>query len=117
MIDLGAQTTDLDYIQGIPGGLPDGKKYPNLFTNVDRFIFVNMDGKRFIHEDTRRDVLQDEMLNQPKLAAWTIVDADGFELQKNPKAPENEAAHKAGTLYIANTIEELAKKLISIRRF
>ena len=76
-----------------------------------------MDGKRFIHEDARRDVLRDEMLNQPKLAAWTIVDADGFELQKNPKAPENEAAHKAGTLYIANTIEELAKKLISIRRF
>ena len=30
---------------------------------------------------------------------------------KDPKAPENEAAHKAGTLYIANTIEELAKKL------
>ena len=105
MIALGAQTTDLDYIQCILGGLPDGKKYPNLFTNVDRFIFVNMDGKRFIHEDARRDVLRDEMLNQPKLAAWTIVDADGFELQKNPKAPENEAAHKAGTLYIANTIE------------
>ena len=110
MIDLGAQTTDLDYIQCMPGGLPDGKKYPNLFTNVDRFIFVNMDGKRFIHEDARRDVLRDEMLNQPKLAAWTIVDADGFELQKNPKAPENEAAQKASTLYIANTIEELAKK-------
>ncbi len=111
MIDLGAQTTDLDYIQCIPGGLPDGKKYPNLFTNVDRFIFVNMDGKRFIHEDARRDVLRDEMLNQPKLAAWTIVDVDGFELQKNSKGPENEAARKEGTLYIADTIEELAKKL------
>lgn len=44
------------------------------------------------------------MLNQPKLAAWTIVDADRFELQKNSKGPENKAAHKEGTLYIADTI-------------
>ena len=51
------------------------------------------------------------MLNQPKLATWTIVDADRFELQKNPKDPENEPAHKEGTIYIVNTIEELAKKL------
>ena len=42
--------------------------------------------------------------------AWTIVDADGFELQKNSKGPENEATRKAGTLYIADTIEDLAKK-------
>ena len=51
------------------------------------------------------------MLNQPKLAAWTIVDAEGFKLQKNSKGPENEAARKEGTLYVADTIEELAKKL------
>lgn len=44
------------------------------------------------------------MLNQPKLAAWTIVDADRFELQKNSKDPENKAARKEGTLYIADTI-------------
>ena len=44
------------------------------------------------------------MLNQPKLAARTIVDADGFELQKNSKGPENKAARKEGTLYIADTI-------------
>lgn len=111
LIDLGAQTTDLDYIQCIPGGLPDGKKYPSLFTHVDRFVFVNLDGKRFIREDARRDVLRDAMLNQPQMRAWTIIDATGFELQKNSKGPENEAARKEGTLYSANTVEELAQKL------
>lgn len=111
LIDLGAQTTCLDYIQCIPGGLPDGKKYPNLFTHVDRFIFTNLKGERFIHEDARRDVLRDAMLAQPEMIAWTIIDADGFELQKNSKGPENEAALKDGTLYIGNSVEDLAKKM------
>lgn len=111
LIDLGAQTTCLDYIQCIPGGLPDGKKYPNLFTHVDRFIFTNLEGKRFIHEDARCDVLRDAMLAQPKMIAWTIIDSDGFELQKNSKGPENEAARKEGTLIVANTVDELAKKM------
>ncbi len=111
LIDLGAQTTGLDYIQCIPGGLLDGKKYPNLFTHVDRFIFTNLNGQRFIREDARRDVLRDAMLEQPEMIAWTIIDADGFELQKNSKGPENEAAMKAGTLFVANTPEELAKKM------
>ncbi len=110
MIDIGAGTRGLDYIQCIPGGVPGEKHAPNLFTHVDRFIFVNLNGKRFIKEDARRDVLRDAMLDQPKAIAWTIVDADGFELQKNSKGPENEAARKAGTLYIADTIEDLAKK-------
>lgn len=111
MIALGAQTTDLDYIQCILGGLPDGKKYPNLFTNVDRFIFVNMDGKRFIHEDARRDVLRDEMLNQPKLAAWTIVDADGFELQKPPKPRKTKPPIRQARSTLPTRLKELAKKL------
>lgn len=51
------------------------------------------------------------MLDQPKAIAWTIVDADGFEQQKNSKGPENEAALKAGTLYYADSIEDLAKKI------
>jgi len=111
LVDIGAGTRGLDYIQCIPGGVPGEKHAPNLFTHVDRFLFVNLDGKRFIKEDARRDVLRDAMLDQPKAIAWTIVDADGFEQQKNSKGPENEAALKAGTLYYADSIEDLAKKI------
>lgn len=111
MIDIGAATRGLDYIQCIPGGIPGVKHSPNLFTHVDRFIFVNLKGERFIKEDARRDVLRDAMLAQPEMIAWTVVDADGFELQKNSKGPENEAARQAGTLYIGNTIEELGEKM------
>ncbi|WP_293738186.1 hypothetical protein [uncultured Parasutterella sp.] len=59
------------------------REFTNLFTHVDRFLFVNLDGKRFIKEDARRDVLRDAMLDQPKAIAWTIVDADGF--RRTPK--------------------------------
>ncbi len=111
LVDIGAGTRGLDYIQCIHGGVPGEKHAPNLFTHVDRFLFVNLEGKRFIKEDARRDVLRDAMLDQPKAIAWTIVDADGFEQQKNSKGPENEAALKAGTLYYADTIEDLAKKI------
>ncbi len=110
LIDIGADTRGLDYIQCIPGNVKGETHAPNLFTHVDRFIFVNLDGKRFINEDARRDVLRDAMLDQPEAIAWTIVDADGFEEQKNSKGPENEAARKAGTLYIGDSIEDLAKK-------
>ena len=94
LVDIGAGTRGLDYIQCIPGGVPGEKHAPNLFTHVDRFLFVNLDGKRFIKEDARRDVLRDAMLDQPKAIAWTIVDADGFEQLKNSKGPENEVALK-----------------------
>ena len=110
LIDIGAGTRGLDYIQCIPGGVPGEKYPPNLFTHVDRFLFINLNGQRFIKEDARRDVLRDAMLDQPKAIAWTLVDADGFEQQKNSKGPENEAALKAGTLYYADTIEDLAEK-------
>lgn len=110
LVDIGAGTRGLDYIQCIPGGVPGEKYPPNLFTHVDRFLFINLNGQRFIKEDARRDVLRDAMLDQPKAVAWTLVDADGFEQQKNSKGPENEAALKAGTLYYADTIEDLAKK-------
>ena len=111
LVDIGAGTRGLDYIQCIPGGVPGEKHAPNLFTHVDRFLFVNLDGKRFIKEDARRDVLRDAMLDQPKAIAWTIVDADGFEQLKNSKGPENEVALKTGTLYYADSIEDLAKKI------
>ena len=110
LVDIGAGTRGLDYIQCIPGGVPGEKYPPNLFTHVDRFLFINLNGQRFIKEDARRDVLRDAMLDQPKAIAWTLVDADDFEQQKNSKGPENEAALKAGTLYYADTIEDLAKK-------
>lgn len=111
LVDIGAGTRGLDYIQCIPGGVPGEKHALNLFTHVDRFLFVNLDGKRFIKEDARRDVLRDAMLDQPKAIAWTIVDADGFEQLKNSKGPENEVALKTGTLYYADSIEDLAKKI------
>lgn len=111
MIDIGAETTGLDYIQCIPEKPLDVKHNPALSTQVDRFVFVNHEGNRFVAEDSRRDVLRDAVLAQTKMEAFPVIDDVGFELQKNSKGPENEAARKAGTLFIGNTIEELAGKM------
>lgn len=108
MIDIGAETTGMDYVQCIPEKPLDVKYNPSLVTHVNRFVFVNHEGRRFVAEDSRRDVLRDAVLAQPKMEAFPVIDAVGFELQKNSKGPENEAARKAGTLFIGNTIEELA---------
>ena len=111
MVDIGAETTGLDYIQCIPEKPLDVKHNPALSTQVDRFVFVNHEGKRFVAEDSRRDVLRDAVLAQTKMEAFPVIDNVGFELQKNSKGPENEAARKEGTLFIGNTIEELAGKM------
>lgn len=111
MTDVGAETTGMDYIQCIPEKPLDVKVNPALSTQVDRFVFVNHEGRRFVAEDSRRDVLRDAVLAQPKMEAFPVIDDVGFELQKNSKGPENEAARKAGTLFVGNTIEELAGKM------
>ena len=111
MVDIGAETRGMDYIQCIPEKPLDVKHNPALSTQVNRFVFVNHEGKRFVAEDARRDVLRDAVLAQTKMEAFPVIDDVGFELQKNSKGPENEAARKAGTLFIGNTIEELAGKM------
>lgn len=106
MIDLGAQTTDLDYIQCIPGGLPDGKKHPNLFTNVDRFIFVNMDGKRFTNELLTRDVVSQNVLKQKDGVAYLIYDQSIYDSNKLSRG-----YYADGYSVKGNDIKDLAEKI------
>ena len=63
---------------------------------ADRFVFVNHEGKRFVAEDARRDVLRDAVLAQTKMEVFPAIDDVGFELQKNLNGPENEAARCGG---------------------
>ena len=67
-----------------------------LSTPADRFVFVNHEGKRFVAEDARRDVLRDAVLAQTKMEVFPAIDDVGFELQKNLKGPKNEAARWGG---------------------
>lgn len=111
LIDIGAGTRGMDYVQCIPDKPLDVKRNPALSTQVDRFVFVNHEGKRFVAEDSRRDILRDAVLAQTKMEAFPVIDDVGFELQKNSKGPENEAARQEGTLFVGETLDELAAKM------
>ena len=110
MIDIGAQTVGMDYIQCIPGNVPGQKAVSSGWINrVAGFIFVNESGDRFIAEDQRRDVIRDAVLAQPHKIAFPILDQKGFDaLPPGPKA-KCEKSLAVGESYKADTLDELAR--------
>ena len=89
MQDIGALAIGLDYIQCIPGTAPGYKSKGNLIQVIEYSIFVNKEGKRFVAEDSRRDVIRDATLAQTAQTVHPLT----------------------GTLFEAQTIEELAGKI------
>lgn len=111
MQDIGAGTTGMSFIQCNPGPAP-GKKVKCVMNQfVTDFIFVNKEGKRFINEDARRDVMRDAVLAQTDAIAFNMVDGAGFERLKPSNGKNNEAALLNNALFYADTLEELADKL------
>lgn len=111
LADIGADMTGLDFIQCNPGCPPGRKHRVIMHLIVKNFIMVGLDGKRFVAEDARRDVIRDAVLSLPKQTAFSIIDQNGFD-ETNP-------GHQAGILkgfetgdaWKADTFEELAKKM------
>ena len=109
--DIGAEVTGMDFIQCNPG-CPPGRSHRIIMHLIVRnFIMVDLSGKRFVAEDSRRDVIRDAVLSLPKQTAFSIIDQNGFD-ETNP-------GHQAGILkgfetgdaWKADTIEELAAKM------
>ncbi len=109
MQDIGALATGLDYIQCIPGRPVGFKSYSNLIQNIGNAIFLNKEGRRFVAEDSRRDVIRDATLAQSDHLMYPVTDAEGYEAI-NRVTDHNEKALKDGTLFMADTLEELAAK-------
>ena len=109
----GAMLVGTDYIQCNPGPRPGHQNgiRQSLHLDVSRYIYVDLRGKRFVHEDARRDVLRDAVLNLPEQWGYVIVDADGFAA--NPAAAQRDAKRglETGDAYTAPTLDELAKKI------
>lgn len=109
----GAMLVGTDYIQCNPGLAPGKTKgiRQSLHLVVERYIYVDQRGQRFVAEDERRDVLRDAVLNLPEKYGYVIVDADGFAA--NPKAAQNDAIRglETGDSFKGETLEDLAKQL------
>ena len=110
MVDIGADLTGMDYIQCNPG-CPPGRTHRVPIHQGGRFIIVDKNGKRFVREDERRDVIRDAVLTQPNQTAWGVLDQARFDMINQG---QKDAAYKGletGDSWKADTIEELAKKM------
>ena len=111
MQDIGALAIGLDYIQCIPGTAPGYKSKGNLIQVIEYSIFVNKEGRRFVAEDSRRDVIRDATLAQTAQTVYPLTDSVGFAADNKFQGETNKKALADGTLFEAQTIEELAGKI------
>lgn len=109
---VGANLVGMQYIQLLPMGDPKtGSLSGNIEQGVQNRIFVNLQGKRFVDEGARRDVMTKALLEQPEQKMWSILDKHSYPTGDvknhfNESIDELVAAKRA---FKANSLEELAK--------
>lgn len=111
LLDIGANTTGMDFIQCNPGCPPGRKHRVMMHLIVKNFIMVGRDGKRFVAEDERRDVIRDAILSLPTQTAFSIIDQNGYD-ETNPGHQQSiQKGFETGDAWSADTLEELAEKM------
>ncbi len=107
--DLGADVVGMDFIQMLIACNFFTKKYGSLANlGIDRAVFLNTAGKRFVAEDSRRDVMAKAVLEQPQKVLLWVADED---CQKRFNPAMTEQIIKDGYSFRADTLEGLAKIL------
>ena len=105
--DIGADVVGMDFIQLLVACNYFTKRYGDLaHIGVDRAVFLNLNGERFVAEDARRDVTAAATLAQPeKVFLWLGDDetAKRYSDERIQQALDKELCFKADTL------EDLAK--------
>ena len=107
-----ARLTQMGWIQLFPAADP-ATGATSFKVGENSCIYVNRDGKRYVNESERRDVLAKANLAQKdgvffviSSAKRAMIDADG----RNAFGVKIEDILKSGKTFKADTIEELAKK-------
>ncbi len=121
--DLGADTLHMDYIQAIPYEVKapfkgmffeiDGEEIRKVSASMPYRIFVNKDGKRFVDEGQRRDVIKFAGCAQPLFEPLPMAKADTIEeLEEKIRLPKGslvEAVRKYNAACEAKKDEEFSK--------
>ncbi|MCG0276190.1 MAG: flavocytochrome c [Thermosediminibacteraceae bacterium] len=109
---VGANLIGMEYIQLLPMGDPeDGSLTGWLAPGVEQMIFVNKEGKRFVAEDARRDVMTNALFKQPDALMYVISDHKSFPKGKTSFNEDPNDLIAKGKVIKADTIEELARKI------
>ena len=111
---LHAQLVQMENIQLLPLGDPEtGSLSGNIEMDVERRIFVNKNGDRFVDEGARRDTMTMALFHQPDNYMWIVLDSHCYPTG-DEKNNFNESANElvaAGRAVKANSVEELAKAM------
>ena len=113
-LEVDAALVGMEHIQLLPLGDPvTGSLSGNIETDVERRIFVNKEGNRFVDEGARRDVMTAALFEQTDAMLFIILDGKNYE---NSDSLNNFGESigelvAAGRAYQADTLEELAEQI------
>ncbi|GAU76416.1 flavocytochrome c [Fusibacter sp. 3D3] len=108
---VGAALTGMGFTQMMPVADPEtGELFSGIQVPPENFVIVNTEGKRFINEFSGRDVLTKAAIEQGGLF-YLIADSEIKKTAANTSEEKLELQVAAGTLFKADTIEELAEKV------
>lgn len=111
---VGASLIGLGGLQLLPMGDPEtGSLSGNIEQGVEKRIFVNKDGNRFVDEGARRDVMTKALMEQKDSLMWVIVDKNSYPTgdTKNNFNESIDELLAQDRAFKADTLEELAKKI------
>ena len=72
--DINGLAVGMDYIQCIPWTAPGYTSTADVFQAIEYTIFVNKEGKRYVAEDNRRDIIRDATLAQTDQTVFQLCD-------------------------------------------
>ena len=113
-LKAGAALEGMDYIQIHPHGNPVTGGLQSHFAGVIKnAIYVNKEGKRFVEESGRRDVISNATIAQTGQVMYSIFDSEGgfYAGVKELPPVELENLTSKGYLYVGDSLEDLAKKV------
>lgn len=109
--EANADLIGMGFIQLMPVSDPKtGELFTGLQTPPENYIMVNKDGKRFVNEFAERDTLAKAAIANGGLF-YLIADDKIKATAYNTTQESIDAQVKAGTLYRANTLADLAKQI------
>ena len=109
--EVGADLVGMGFIQLMPVSDPKtGELFTGLQTPPENYIMVNKEGKRFVNEFAERDTLAKAAIANGGLF-YLIADDKIKATAYNTTQESIDAQVKAGTLFRANTLADLAKQI------
>ena len=110
-LSVHAALEGMDYIQIHPHGNPITGGLQSHFAGVIKnSIYVNREGKRFVEESGRRDVISNATVAQTGQVMFSIFDSEGGFYAGVKELSDLDNLKAKGYIYQAATLEDLAKQ-------